>query len=56
MIQEVIEKLREDNQKLIAQVKTIESECKTTDNKVTKSFAEMDSKVMLSIINYKLLL
>jgi chromosome segregation ATPase len=42
---EVIEKLREDNQKLIAQVKTIESECKTTDNKVTKSFAEMDSKI-----------
>lgn len=41
-----IEKLKEDSQKLIAQVKTIESVCQTTDTKFTNSFGEIDSKVM----------
>jgi hypothetical protein len=42
-----IEKLKEDRQQLIAQVKTIESECKSTEIKFTKSFKEVDSKVQL---------
>lgn len=45
IVQEAIEKLKEGSQKLIAQVKTIESECQTTNDKFTKSFTEVDSKV-----------
>ncbi|XP_025418963.1 uncharacterized protein LOC112689458 isoform X2 [Sipha flava] len=41
-----IEKLKEDRQQLIAQVKTIESECKSTEIKFTKSFKEVDSKMI----------
>lgn len=49
-IQEEIEKLKENSQKLIAQVKTIESECKTTDTKFTKIFSEVKSEVNLKNI------
>ncbi|VVC30751.1 Hypothetical protein CINCED_3A023844 [Cinara cedri] len=41
-----IEKLKENSQKLIAQVKTIENVCQTTDTKFTKSFNEIDSKII----------